>query len=170
MSDNDYRDQLVQLSCHYDSLMWTVTSLWTAAIGALLVYSVDNFNPLIATFGLLLTVCAMYFAYSFRRYQRRVHAKLPGDFRQLLERERGARWGQWDVFALVFLCLVVLWGGVLIDNAFSLWLLWLVLTVIAVVFVCCMWLPERRRRQNDQDSHADKAEGHQKKTEHDSRQ
>ena len=49
-------------------MLWTVTSLWAAAGGGLLIYTGEHFDPWVATFGLALTVCAMFFAYASEFY------------------------------------------------------------------------------------------------------
>lgn len=143
MTNHHDRDGLAELSRHYDSMLWTVTSLWAAAVSGLLLYSysTDHFDPWLGTFGLCVTVCAMYFAYSFRRYRRRVHEAMPEDLRRLVVAPPGLR--QWDVLAAVFIGLVCLWARLLIQKSCDLWLLWLVLSLIASAMVLLMWKWER---------------------------
>jgi len=141
-SDND-ANILMEMSRHYDSMLWTVTSLWAAAVGGLLVYSAENFDPWLAVFGLILTVCAMYFAYSFRVYRRRVHEKLPEELRKIVL--SGTRVRQWDVFVLVFLGLTALWTRMLVQKAENYCFLWLFLAVVATALIGRMWLLERRK-------------------------
>ena len=118
MTEDRDTSGLAELSRHYDTMLWTVTSLWAAAVGGLLVYSGEHFDPWLAVFGLVLTVCAMYFAYSFRKYRRKVHERMPESFQRLVVFQgRGFR--QWDVFLLIFIALVFLWGKVLVQNSFS---------------------------------------------------
>lgn len=149
MTSNHDRNDLAELSRHFDSMLWTVTSLWAGAVGGLLVYSGEHehFDPWIATFGLGLTVCAMYFAYSFRRFRRRVHNAMPEELRGLVVGDSCVR--QWDVFAIVFLGLVLLWAKVLIQNSCVLWWLWLPLAVAAGGLVVLMWKLERWPRGPD---------------------
>lgn len=138
---------LAELSRHYDSLLWTVTSLWGAAVGGLLLYSSRDFDTWLAVFGSALSVCAMYFAYTFRRLRRRVHEAMPDALRALHE-ARG-RFLQWDAFGLIFLGLVVLWVRLLIKNERALWQLWLVLAVVAGACVGALWRAERGARRSD---------------------
>ncbi len=147
MSENDNRGELAELSRHYDSMLWTVTSLWAAAVGSLLVYLAEHFDPWLAVFGLSLTVCAMYFAFSFRRRRRKVHAAMPSDLRRLLVKGRGLR--QWDIFLLLFLGLTFLWGKLLIQNSRNSWPLWLAVSIVAGGLVAAMWACERWRGKPD---------------------
>jgi hypothetical protein len=145
-NDRDPND-LAELSRHYDAMLWTVTSLWAGAVGGLLVYSYsgEHVSPWLAAFGLGLTVCAMYFAYSFRVCRRQVHEQMPESLRNLLVSGPGLR--QWDVLTLVFLGLIFLWGRLLITHSDSAWWLWLLLALIAAGFVLVMWHRERWPRR-----------------------
>ena len=141
MANDHDPDGLAEWSRHYDSMLWTVTSLWAAAVGGVLLYSVEHFDPWVAAFGLALTVCAMFFAYSFRKLRRRVHADMPDKIRGLVIKGRGLR--QWDMFLLIFMGLVFLWGRLLIRESCGLWPFWLVLTLIAGGLIVSMWARER---------------------------
>ena len=147
MPDDLDQNELAELGRHSDSMLWTVTSLWAAAVGGLLVYSGQHFDPWLSTFGLGLTVCAMYFAYSFRVFRRRILDAMPEPLRNLVVARPGLR--QWDVFTAVFLGLVVLWARVLISNAQRLWPLWLLFALAGVAVVLAMWWRERRPRSPD---------------------
>jgi len=141
MSNGQNQTELGELSRHYDSMLWTVTSLWAAAVGGLLLYSGEHFDAWVALFGLGLTVSAMYFAYSFRLLRRRVHNAMAPELRQLFLHGPGLR--QWDVFTLVFLGLVILWGRLLIQNSRRWWPVWLLAAVLAAAVVGAMWGRER---------------------------
>ena len=147
MAEDRDTSNLAELSRHYDTMLWTVTSLWAAAVGGLLVYSGEHFDPWLAGFGLALTVCAMYFAYSFRKYRRKVNEEMPENLRRLVVKGRGLR--QWDAFLLIFMGLVFLWGRILIQNSCSLWPLWLALALLAAVLVVGMWARERWPQKPD---------------------
>lgn len=143
MPDEIDPNQLVELTRHYDTQLWTVTSIWAGADGALLAYSLQHFDSWLAGFGLLLTVCTMYYAFSFRRYRRRVHdhEKFPKELKALMTSRPGLR--QWDVFTVVLLALVGLWARVFMIHSSEYLTLWMFLVGAAVTLVICMWVRER---------------------------
>lgn len=135
--DNTPQDRLSELSQHYDSMLWTVTSLWSVAIGGLLVYLNTNFDPWLAVFGIGLTVCAMEFAASFRRLRRRVHDQMSDDFRRLCISHDHFR--QWHVFLIVFCSLLVLWTRLLIVKRPDWLCVWISIGVVAFGLTCWRW-------------------------------
>ncbi len=147
MSNDLNPNELAELSRHYDTMLWSVTSLWAAAIGGLLVYCHEHFDPWLAAFGLILTVCAMYFAYSFRSSRRRLHDCMGPNLRKLYVGSPGLR--QWDILALLFFALICLWAKLLLQNACPLWPFWLLLTLAAAVLVFRLWQKERRTPELD---------------------
>ena len=131
---------LSELSRHYDSMLWTVTSLWAAAIGGLLVYCTQHFDRWLALLGLILTVCAMFFAASFRRLRRRVHdrmSEMKYRNRALFESDRLFR--QWNVFLVLFLILTVSWVRLFVLECGRLSELWIIVGVIATAFIALFW-------------------------------
>jgi hypothetical protein len=76
---------LSELSRHYDSVLWAVTGIWTAVIGGLFLYVKGDFDLWLALFGILLTVFRMFFAESFRKMRRHVHARMTVEVRALHE-------------------------------------------------------------------------------------
>jgi hypothetical protein len=67
---------------------------------------------------------------------------MPEDLRKLVVRGRGLK--QWDIFLLIFVGLVILWGKVLIQNSSGLWRLWSTLASFAAGgLVIVMWALER---------------------------
>lgn len=139
--ENDKDIGLSELSCHYDSLLWTVTSLWAAAIGGLLVYCSSNFKLSLSLIGLLLTVCAMAFAASFRDVRSRVLACMSENLAKL-HRSRGM-FRQWPWFLPIFLVLVVAWTQLLIKNRASLTWLWVILGIAASSVITWYWCAAR---------------------------
>src|SRR5215211_9024308 len=97
MEKESEQDQLSELSRHYDTLFWTVTSLWAAAIGGLLIYCLDHFDARLAVLGIILTDIAMYFAASFRALRRRIHDRMSSELRELHIGHFPIR--QWHLFA-----------------------------------------------------------------------
>ena len=142
MSEELDQEVLAALSQHYDTMLWTVTSLWAAIIGGLFVYSRENFDPWLSAFGLALTVCAMYFAYSFRFMRRCVLNAMPEAFREVVVNKGVFK--QWDAFALIFFSLIFLWSKLLIQESCQFWPIWLILSMLAASSVVWMWWCERR--------------------------
>jgi hypothetical protein len=146
VSDELDNNVLAELSRHYDAMLWTVTAIWSTAIGGLLIYTHEHFYSLIAVFGLGFTICAMYFAFSFRVLRRKVHSKMAdSDLKELLVAGPGLH--QWDVLAIIFSSLVFFWGCLLILHACRLWPLWLSLSMGAEALVVIMWCIEHPRRK-----------------------
>ena len=141
MPNSQDPNELAELSRHYDSMLWTVTSLWAAAVGGLLVYSVDRFDPWLGAFGLFLTLCAMFFAFSFRRLRRRVHQAMPENIRRLVVQGSGLR--QWDVLSAVFVLLVGFWARLFVQKSGGFCAPWSLLWLVAGVIVIVMWKSER---------------------------
>jgi hypothetical protein len=135
--DDTQQDRLDELSRHYDSMLWTVTSLWSAAIGGLLVYLTKNFDTYLVLFGIGLTVCAMSFATSFRRLRRFVHDQMSADIHKLYISHD--RFRQWHVFLILFCSMIVLWMRLLIINR-PVWLcIWIIIGVVAIGLIFLIW-------------------------------
>jgi hypothetical protein len=138
MANESELDRLSELSRHYDTLLWAVTSLWAAAIGGLLTYCWQNFDWRLGVFGIVLTVFAMYFAASFRVLRRRVHGRMTAEVREL--HEAGFPIRQWDLFALVFLGLLILWVWTPIGKGSVHRTRWISGGVVASVFLAVIWV------------------------------
>jgi heme/copper-type cytochrome/quinol oxidase subunit 1 len=110
-------NKLIELSLHYDTMLWTVTAIFTAAIGGLLVYCTQKFNFWIACIGFFLTLITVYFAGSFRHLRRRIHAKLEeqkeGDVEYLYTK---GLLRQWPAFQTIFTVLIISWLVLLCIN------------------------------------------------------
>lgn len=132
--ENHYQTDLLALSCHYDKLLWTVTTLWTGALGGLLVYCVQAPKLSLVVIGLLLTPCAMYFAMCFRRLRHKVNSKLSEQLGDLLEPNYCP--SQWIVFTGVFLGLALFWGFIIYQNSFACWSYVLMIVVCFLVALC----------------------------------
>jgi L-asparagine transporter-like permease len=130
---------LSELSRHYDTMLWTVTSLWAGSVGGLFLYVRDknNFDPWIAAFGLVLTVGGMYFAYSFRASRRRVHERMTREVQDLHISK--LPFSQWGAFLCLFIGLLALWTLLLVEKS----LLWFLLLLPAAIAILWLWLSER---------------------------
>jgi len=135
--DNNRLDEWVR---HYDNLLWTVTSIFLAANGALLVYSSDkaNFVPGLALGGLLLTGLTVYFAASMRELRHLFQNKLDDNLRSIIQEDR--RLSQWWAFIALFLVLTVGWTCLLWAYAPACRLPWGILGgVVGIVTLGLGW-------------------------------
>lgn len=71
-------EQAHEWSRHYDTILWTVTSILITAISGLIVYmhSVNKFNRWLPLIGVLLTLLSVFFASSFRALRCRINEYL----------------------------------------------------------------------------------------------
>jgi hypothetical protein len=138
---------LSELSRHYDSTLWHVTSIWAAAIGGLLVFCIQDFDPWLATLGLFFTAFPMFFAKRFRELRYRVHRRLLPELAAL--HVSGAKVRQWDAFGLIFLLLALSWTRLLISKSGKLSILWIVLTLIVVLMIYSQWKSSRNATRLD---------------------
>ena len=129
--------QFSELSRHYDTTHWVVTSLWSAAIGGLLLYTNEKFDVGFAVLGLGMTVCAMFFSASFRHVRRRVHDRMNQRDRELHTSAPAFR--QWNVIAVLFVVLAAYWIRLLIIHRVEFLWVWLLLGLTAVVIILCLW-------------------------------
>lgn len=146
MADDSNEDNQAQLSRHYDSMLWIVSSIWATAIGGLLVYCNEHADVWLDIVGLILTPIAMFFAYDFRRLRRRIHKNMDKSVERLYV--SGAPFTQWDALAIVFLSLTVLWTRQLIRDFAIYTPTWIILTVIVTALIGLMWGLERRKNIN----------------------
>lgn len=121
--DNNRLDAWVR---HFDSLLWTVTSILLAANGALLVYSYSSDNRKfvsgLAVGGLILTGLTVYFAASMRELRHRFQERLDDELKALIQ--QGRRLYQWWAFIALFLLLIVGWTWLLCARAPAWRFLW----------------------------------------------
>lgn len=115
-------NQVHEWSRHYDSTQWVVTGILTAAVGGLLIYCYQRFDPILALVGVVFTLMTVFYAASFRSLRRRLHATLPNEDVALLRSRRSLR--QWPVHVAVFLALLWLWVTLLVSNLRAYWWVW----------------------------------------------
>jgi len=120
---------------HYDTLLWTVTTIMATAIGALLVYVSSNFDPCLAIFGFILTILAVYFAASFRELRHKVEEHYDKECPEIAEVLRTRRFPQWWAYLLIFIMLGVLWIKLLIKKYPDLLCIWIVIGVIGIALM-----------------------------------
>ena len=125
-------DQLHEWSRHYDSLLWNVTTLFSAAIGGLLVYTYTQFHVGVAIVGLVITCLPVYFAASFREASYKINQHLPESEKQIIFGNRKIK--QWAPYVFVFVLLEALWVGLLLSQMPDHWWIWLLFGILAVVY------------------------------------
>lgn len=105
----------VEWSRHFDHIQWTAITIWTAAVGGLLVYSLDhfdkNFSASIAFGGLWLSWITIYFTASFREFRRELCDGLPDGPEKAFLQNTGKKrvLKQWPVFFVTFAFLTSAW-------------------------------------------------------------
>lgn len=148
MADNSQYDDWAR---HFDNLLWTITAIFLAANGALLVHQSEkaNFLPGLAIGGLLLTGVTVYFAASMRELRHRVGEHLDPALRDILEKDRAIY--QWQAFVTLFLLFAGswIWLLVLYAPAFQFW--WLVLGVVVVIFILVLGFGFERPKSGAKD-------------------
>lgn len=108
------QSELSQWSRHYDNLLWVVTTIFLASIGALLAFSFQTFNYYLSLFGMLLTATPVYFAISFRESQALVNKYIDTKVTTSLFARR--KYLQWPMYVLIFVGIEVLWYALLLKK------------------------------------------------------
>ena len=125
---------------HYDTLLWTLTSIMIPAITGLLIYlsSKSNFNVCLACFGYYLTILTAYFATSFREARHKIEKILEKNYdNETKEAIKSRKFLQWPFFLSLFVCLGGFWINLLIRetmNTKNVLLLWIVFSFSVVGF------------------------------------
>jgi len=137
---------------HFDTILWQVTSIFAAAIGALIAYSYSNFDVAISLAGLFFTILPVYFGASFRELRKRVSPKLDPDLRKALK--EGRQLYQWQVFVSIFIIFECLWGGLLVKNMATCLLKSLVIGIVISVILLTLWLSSVGKNTVHEDKNA----------------
>ena len=106
-NEENYWEEWVR---HFDILLWTVTTVFIAGIGGLLLHIYDQESTpdtYLISFGLLLTTIAVVFAASFRHQRQKVWEKTQKSFQELMN-SREPMFYQWTHFVIIFLALDLL--------------------------------------------------------------
>jgi len=116
---------------HFDILLWTVTTIMAAAIGALLVCTINKFDIGLAVAGFFLTIIAVYFAASFREVRHKIAKYYADGIKEIL---RSRTLNQWLAYRLIFVILACLWVKLLIENCNKVWYIWfwIILGIIGI--------------------------------------
>ncbi len=100
-------DDIQEWSRHYDSIVWTVNSIFIAVIGGLLVYVYSQKcpTPLSSFLGLGLILIVLFYVSGFREFRANLHRKISNSnaaLRDFLTNpyERRVLITQWDLYAI----------------------------------------------------------------------
>lgn len=121
---------------HFDTLLWSVTSIFATAIGALIAYSYSNFDIAISIAGLFFTILPVYFGASFRELRKRVNKYLNPELKAAIRYGRSLY--QWPLFVSIFVVFQALWVLLLLKNESTLWWIWITLGITALS--ATLWL------------------------------
>lgn len=132
-----FYEQAHELSRHYDSTLWTVTTLFiTGNIGILtFAYSSDKFECKLSVLGVFLTLVSFFFAASFRA----LRSKLTKYFKDHNASEdikyltSGYLFKQWPIYFFIHLILLSFWFEKM-DNKGLVWYIGLIISVIILIF------------------------------------
>lgn len=123
-TEDKLKEELHSWSRHYDTLLWTVTGIFSGANSGLLLYAYDSKSDVLGVYilGIILTFITVYFARSFRANRESVHDLLAAiKSKEESEEETGERkkaleglvsspgYEQWPIFVLFFIILNTLW-------------------------------------------------------------
>lgn len=122
---------------HFDILLWTVTTIMAAAIGGLLVCTINKFDMGLAIAGFFLTIIAVYFAASFREVRHKLGKYYADEMKEIL---RSRTLNQWLAYRLIFAILAILYIKLLIENCNKVWSICLSFIFgiigIAIIMLC----------------------------------
>lgn len=125
MTDQINHQWRTDWSRHYDKVQWTGTSILTAAVSILLVYSntQGKFDPWLAFVGLWLTWLTVYYAASFRKFRRELLEGLPDcPEKSFLKNDPRRRvLAQWPLFLATFVMLTAGWVWGYWTNGYLYW-------------------------------------------------
>ena len=99
---------------HYDTLLWTVTTIFLVADGTLLVYCSEskNFRTSLALGGILFNLVTVYLVASMRELRHLVKSTIDKD-KDLSSRRK---LGQWWPFIFIFVLIALGWTLLLLEN------------------------------------------------------
>jgi hypothetical protein len=130
-------------SRHYDSTLWTVTSIFIAANSGLLAYAYTNkqLDWKLSIIGVFLTWISFFFAASFRSLRRKLNDYLDDNDRKKdipYLRSQSAVFRQWPIYLLVHSVFLVFWFDILAKKKMILlWWVLLALSIIILIFFYC---------------------------------
>ncbi len=143
MGDDNDSDRLndamcKELSLHYDSLQWSVITISTAGVGALLGISFDQAKKWPGFCGLALSVLGVFYVASFRSFRKNIHDEIKNPvLSAMLRNPNPLRFlHQWEVFVLSFAVIDVIFVYNLARGINRCWVLFVcVLVGTALIFL-----------------------------------
>jgi hypothetical protein len=142
-------------SRHYDTMLWTVTGIFSAANSSLILYLYSRQSPVWPTYvlGIVLTLLTVYFAASFRSARQSIHNILPPAERTITRGSPELK--QWLVFLAFFSLLLFFWIVLLIQNCPHLAVLWAGMGIAVVGIMYYVGFHKERTSQQTTPTHAD---------------
>ena len=129
-------EELHEWSRHYDTMLWTVTGIFSMANSSLIVYAYGHQSPAwpVYVLGIILTLLTVYFAASFRSARRFLNDKLPKDEKEITRGSPELK--QWGVFFCLFSLFLLFWIALLIKNARDFAILWAGMGILIEAIMC----------------------------------
>lgn len=143
--DNEMSDtQRQEWSRHYDDIQWKVIPIFTAGVGALVVYSFGAslpVSPWPEICGLALIFLGVLYVGSFRSFRNRLHDGIANaELKAFLKHPGPAGTPhQWDVFVLSFFAASCLFSYQLATKISYFWVTFGCLVLIAALLLYVLW-------------------------------
>lgn len=113
---------------HYDNLLWTVTTIFAAAIGGLFVYVHSKPDYWLSIFGLIVTGLTIYLATSFRQL-RHFYSNKKNSLNHL---------PQWPVYIFIFWGLGLLWTNIIANTCSEFWCIFIAVASVWTLYAVVM--------------------------------
>lgn len=142
--DNAITDaQREEWSRHYDDIQWKVIPIFTAGVGLLVVYSLDEswVSPWPEICGLALIFLGIFYVASFRSFRNRIHDDIKNTELKAFLKHPGAAApiGQWDVFVGSFFAASCIFNYQLAMKTSCFWVSFACFMAITVLLLFILW-------------------------------
>lgn len=142
--DNQMTDsQREEWSRHYDDLQWKVIPIFTAGVGALVVYSFDHSpaSPWPEICGLALIFLGVIYVASFRSFRNCLHGDIKNaELKAFLKNPAPTGMPrQWTMFVLSFFAASCLFSYQLATKISHFWFTFACLVMIAALLLYLLW-------------------------------
>jgi len=136
--NNCFYNQAHDWSRHYDSTLWTVTSIFIVANSALWTYAYDKdkFDPKLSIIGIFLTLISFFFAASFRALRRKLNNYLEKiGIKSEIQYLRSSHniFKQWPVYLFIHFIFLGFWFEKIGDKTLV-WWIFLLLSIFVLFF------------------------------------
>lgn len=137
-TENDgFYNQVHDWSRHYDSTLWTVTSIFIVANSALLTYtySQPSFDKKLSIIGVILTLISFFFAASFRSLRRKLN-----DYLDSIGKKEEIQYlrsplplfKQWPIYLFIHFIFLGFWFEKIGDRT-PVWWICLILSIFVLI-------------------------------------